>query len=233
MTLYFEVVEEGEAAAAIVPGTIVLERRILDAKAVGPVARLHVDDGRSEIAQQLADVRTGGIAAEFEDLEIPERLRDRGHVVPSLARVPSPLAAGGLRRPSAAATRATRPSPRRRPAPRVALAGSWRSGGRSPSITAKLPQNRACDPPTRLEEPARLELRIAGDIGHRGDRIAEHLAAVTLGQEFALGEAGEERRAPAPRWHRPRPGRPWSDPRSSSRLRRARRARHRARASRP
>ena len=105
----FRVVEEGEAAAAIVSGAIVLERRILDAKAVGPVTRLDMDDGRSEIAQQLADMRTRGIAAEFEDLEIAERLRDGGHDCPlARPRRRRTLAAGADCVSSAVATRARR-----------------------------------------------------------------------------------------------------------------------------
>ena len=40
----FRIVEERKAAAAVEPGTIVLERRILHAKTVGPIIRLHVHD---------------------------------------------------------------------------------------------------------------------------------------------------------------------------------------------
>src|SRR5437588_477316 len=78
----FRIVEEGEASAAIVTGTIVLERRILNAKAVGPLARLHVHGAGSEIRQHLSDMRTRGIAAEFEDLEVGQSLRDGGHDCP-------------------------------------------------------------------------------------------------------------------------------------------------------
>ena len=50
----------------------------------------------------------------------------------------------------------------------------------------------AVGPGDAIEEVARLELRIGGDVGHGGNRIAEHFAPVALGEEFALGERGEE-----------------------------------------
>src|SRR4051812_13532240 len=43
-----------------------------------------------------------------------------------------------------------------------------------------------------LPETARLELRIAGDVGHGRDRIAQHLAFMRAVEEFALGEGQEE-----------------------------------------
>src|SRR6516225_395245 len=51
----FRIVEEGEAAAAVVTVTIVLERRILDAEAVGTLARLHVNGAGAEIGQHFSD----------------------------------------------------------------------------------------------------------------------------------------------------------------------------------
>jgi len=75
----FRIVEEGETAAAVVAVTIVLERRILNAEAVGTFPRFHMNGAGAEIGQHLADMRTRGIAAELEDLEAGERLRDRGH----------------------------------------------------------------------------------------------------------------------------------------------------------
>src|SRR5262249_26559252 len=79
----FRIVEEGEAAAAVVAVASVLERRILNAEAVGTFPRLHVNGAGAEIGQHLADMRAGGIAAELEDLEAGQRLRDRGHGWPS------------------------------------------------------------------------------------------------------------------------------------------------------
>src|SRR6516165_2435334 len=75
----FRIVEEGEAAAAVVAVTIVLERRVLNAEAVGTFARFHVNGAGAEIGQHLADMGTRGVAAEFENFEPGERLRDRGH----------------------------------------------------------------------------------------------------------------------------------------------------------
>jgi len=59
--------------------TIVLERRVLNAEAVGTFARFHVNGAGAEIGQHLADMGTRGIAAELEDFEPGQRLRDRGH----------------------------------------------------------------------------------------------------------------------------------------------------------
>ena len=106
----FRIVEEGEAAAAVVARTIVPERRILDAEAVGTVTRFHVNDAGPEIGHQLADMRAGGIAAEFEHLDTRQRLRDRGHGTGPLpfAAQPLPPARGTARRPRAAAAVARR-----------------------------------------------------------------------------------------------------------------------------
>src|SRR5258705_10691620 len=75
----FRILEEGEAAVAVVTVTIVLERRILKAEAVGTLGRFHMNGAGAEIGQHLADMGTRGIAAELEDLEAGQRLRDRGH----------------------------------------------------------------------------------------------------------------------------------------------------------
>src|SRR5262249_15561834 len=75
----FRIVEEGEAAAAVVTVAIILERRILNAEAVGTVARFHVNGASAEIAQPSAVMGARGIAAELEDLEPGQRLRHRGH----------------------------------------------------------------------------------------------------------------------------------------------------------
>src|SRR5262249_23771915 len=72
-------VEEGEAAAAVVTVAVVLERRILNAEAIGTLARFHVNGAGAEIGQHLADIGTCGIAAELEDLDAGQRLRHRGH----------------------------------------------------------------------------------------------------------------------------------------------------------
>src|SRR5262249_2047570 len=78
----FRIVEKREAAAAVVAGAIVLERRILDAKAVGALFRFHVNGAGAEIGQHLADVGAGGIAAEFNPLDPGKARRDGAHASP-------------------------------------------------------------------------------------------------------------------------------------------------------
>src|SRR5262249_11371926 len=73
------IVEEGEAAAAVVTVTVVLERRIWKAEAVGTSARSDRKGAGAEIGQPLADVGPRGITAELENLEAGQRLRHRGH----------------------------------------------------------------------------------------------------------------------------------------------------------
>src|SRR5262249_23605265 len=128
----FRIVEEGEAAAAVVTVAIVLERRILNAEAVGTFARFHVNGAGAEIGQHLADMGARGIAAELEDLEAGQGLRDRGHGRP-------PAWSGGSAIAGAACVHlaAVNGSP-----------GAGRKGGRPPSITQKLPQKRSAGPAT-------------------------------------------------------------------------------------
>jgi hypothetical protein len=155
----FRIVEEGEAAAAVVAGTIVLERWILNAESVGTLFRFDMDGVGAEIAQHLADMRPGGIAAELQHLETGERLGDRGHGWPparSLRVEANAVAAAtvgarsdvGTTRATAMFDAATEEGSRGNGA-----AGAWRNGGRSPSITAKLPEKRSALPGAVWKKP--------------------------------------------------------------------------------
>src|SRR5260370_4022942 len=130
----FRIVEEGKAAAAIISRTIVLERRILNAKTIGPLTRLHMHGAGSEIRQHLSDMRTRGIAAELEDFEVSQSLRDGGHdwLRARVVGARHGASEDARKRADASPLRGASASP-----------GSWRSGGRAPSITAKLPQKRS------------------------------------------------------------------------------------------
>jgi len=103
-----------EAAAAIDAGPIAGERRILQAKAIRSVFRFDVHDPRAVIGQDLADVRAGSVAAEADDVEAGKRLRNSGHGRALLASRAGSVETG--------------------------MPLIKRSGGRWPSITAKLPQ---------------------------------------------------------------------------------------------
>ena len=59
-------------------------------------------------------------------------------------------------------------------------------------MIANAPQNVSAEPGDAIEELARLQLRIGCDVGHGGNRIAEHFAPVALGEEFAFAQRGEE-----------------------------------------
>src|SRR5262249_49739606 len=133
----FRIVEEGEAAAAVVTVAIVLERRILNAEAVGTLARFHMNGASAEVGQHLADMGTRGIAAELEDLDAGQRLRDRGH-----GRLPARRGGCALAGAACADLAAAN-----------GLPGARRKGGRTPSITAKLPQKRSAASATVWKKP--------------------------------------------------------------------------------
>src|SRR5262249_9783720 len=74
----FRIVEEGEAAAAVVAVTIVLERREFNAEAVGPVARFPVNGAGAQNRPHPADMGGPGLTAELEELHPRARPRPPG-----------------------------------------------------------------------------------------------------------------------------------------------------------
>src|SRR5438034_10273157 len=64
------IVKEREAPGSVKSDFAIFEWRILKPKAIGTLSRFNVNHPRAKVRQVLADARSGGIRAEFDDLDI-------------------------------------------------------------------------------------------------------------------------------------------------------------------